>query len=133
MDHIKGQSLVALVILVGTVAVLIGTTLAFLASSFVDSSYGYSALVQADAAATAGAQDALLQLDRNVAFSSVGGYTVPVGSSTATVTVTPSSTAGCATIVSVATVSHRTRKISAVVSVSTTTDQAYIVSWQTIQ
>ena len=133
MDQNKGQSLVALVILIGTVAVLIGVTLAFLANSFVDTSYGYSALVQADAAASAGVQDALLQLNRNVGFTNTGGYTVPVGSSTATVTVTASSTAGFVTILSVATVSHRTRKISAVISVSTTTNQAYIVSWQTIQ
>ena len=133
MDQTKGQSLLALVILVGTVGVLIGTTLAFFAGSFVDTSYGYNALVQADAAATAGAQDALLRLDRNVAFTNSSGYTLAVGSTTATVTVTPSSSPGLVTILSVATVSDRTRTISAVVSVSTTTNQPNIISWQTIQ
>lgn len=133
MNWKKGQSLIALVILIGTLAVLIGTTIAFLSNSYVDSSYGYSALVKADAAATAGAQDALLHLNRNVSFSSIGGYTIPVGSSTATVTVTPSSTPGLVTILSVATVSNRTRSISVVASVSTTTNQVNIVSWQTIQ
>lgn len=126
-----GQAFLALVLLIGGAVILIGVTLAFLASSFIDSGYGYQATVQAEAVATAGAHDALLKLVRNTSFSSPGGYNVPVGSSTATVTVTQS--AGTATILSVATVSLRTRKINVVAAVNSTTSQITVTSWQAIQ
>jgi hypothetical protein len=128
----KGQAFLSLIFLIGVVVVGIGVAVAFLASSFVDTGYGYQASIQADAVATSGAQDALLQLDRNVGFSS-GGYSVAVGSSTATVTVTPSSTVGFTTIISSATVSNHTRKVNVVVSVVSSTSQVSIVSWQAVQ
>ena len=116
---------------------LIGVMLAFFANSFIDTGYGYQALVRAEAAATSGAQDALLQLDRNANFAATcgcgsNGYSVPVGSSTAVVTVNASSTAGIVTILSAATVSSRTRKISVVAAVNASTSQVTILSWQVI-
>ena len=110
--------------------VFTGITMAILASIFVDSGYGLQAQNAAQAAATAGAQDAYLQLIRNNTFSSGGGYTVTAGSSSALVTVnqnTPST--GLATVVSVATVLNRTRKIQAVFSVNAVTGQISLVSW----
>src|SRR5580658_10262785 len=82
----KGQSFLALVLLIGGIVAVIGVTIAFFSSSFVDSSYGYQASASAETAATSGAEDALLQLDRNAAFAS-GGYSLVVGSTTATVSV----------------------------------------------
>ena len=67
----------------------------------------------AEAAATAGVEDAMLRLARNAGFASVG-YSVPVGAWTASVSVAQSSpAAGYVTAVSAVTVSNVTRKLSA--------------------
>ena len=130
MKH-NGQSLLALVILIGSVVAIIGITLAFLASSFVDSSYGYQASALAEAAATSGAEDALLQLDRNTATSS---YSLAVGSTTATITITQNSpSANFVTVLSQSTVAGRTRKIDIVLAQNASTTQMTVVSWQEIQ
>ena len=135
MTHNRiGQTFLALVFLIGGIIALAGITLAFLATSFIDSSYGFQASIKAETVANSGVQDALLQLDRNPAFSNIGGYFLPVGSSTATVTVTQGSpSANFITILSTATVSGHTKKINVVVSESTTTAQMSIVSQQEIQ
>ncbi len=134
----RGQTFLALIFLIGGTVLLIGLTLAFLATSFIDTGYGYQSSVQAEAVATSGAQDALLQLDRNANFGSPGPsgyhYNVTVGSSTAAVTVTQSvPSAGFDTILSAATVSNHIRKINVVVAINATTSQISVVSWQTIQ
>jgi hypothetical protein len=136
---VKGQAFLALVFLIGAIVALVGITLALFASSFVDSGYGYQASAQAQAVATAGVEDALLQLDRNVNFPcgtvDASGYTIPVGSSTATVTVTQNcpTTNGSATILSTATVSNHTSKLSVVVSVNASTSQVSVMSWTPTQ
>ena len=131
MNRTQGQTFLALIFLIGGAVVAIGLTLAFFASSFIDTGYGYRSAVQAEAVATSGAQDALLQLNRNSGFSNTSGYSIPVGSSTAVVTVTQNSpSAGYATILSAATVSNRTKNISIVVAINATTSQIAIVSWQ---
>lgn len=135
-NRTAGQAFLSLVLLVGGAMTLIGLTLAFIATSFIDTGYGYQAITQAQAAATSGAQDALLQLDRNVTFGNSSGYTysLPVGSSTATVTVTQSSpSAGFVTILSTATIANRTGKVMVVAAVNTTTSQTAVASWQIIQ
>lgn len=126
----KGQAFLALTFFIGGIVMIAGILIAFFALSSVDAGYGVAASFKAEAAATAGAEDGLLQLDRNAAFSS-GGYTVSAASSTtATVTVTPGTpSAGLVTILSVATVSNRTKKVSVVVSENATTGLVSIVSW----
>jgi len=127
----SGQAFLSLVLLMGGAMLLIGLTLAFIATSFIDTGYGYQALTQAQAAAASGAQDALLQLDRNAGFGTTNGYvyTVSVGSSTATVTVTQNApSAGLVTIYSTATVANRTRNITVVASVNASTSQVAVVS-----
>ena len=129
-----GQAFLSLVLLVGATIGLIGMMLIFFANSFVDTGYGYRALAQAEAVAGAGAQDALLQLARNVNFSNTGGYAVAVGSSTATVTVTQNSpSAGLVTILSTAVVSSRIRKINVVAAVNASTSQVTVNSWNLVQ
>jgi hypothetical protein len=101
----------------------------------VDTGYGVAAGLNAESAATAGAEDALLQLDRDSQFSNTSGYTVSSGTSTtAAVTVTQSSpSAGLATIVSASTVSGHTKKIQVIVSENGSTGAINVVSWTEVQ
>ncbi len=129
----KGQAFLALIFLIGTIVALIGITLAFLANSFIDTGYGYQASTQAEAVATSGAEDALLQLNRS-GSGAPSSYSVPVGSSTASVTITQGSpSAGLVTILSTATVSSRTRKINVVAALNASTTKVSVVSWAEIQ
>jgi uncharacterized protein (UPF0333 family) len=132
----KGQAFLALVFLIGTIVVLIGATLAFTANSFIDSGYGYNASIQAQAAATSGVNDALLQLDREgTAWTpTTNPYTIAVGSTTATVTVTANSpSTNYYTILSAATVASHVGKVSVVAYVVASTSQVQVVSWQNVQ
>lgn len=133
----KGQAFLALTFFIGGILVVAGILIAFITISYVDTGYGIAASAKAEEAATAGAEDALLQLDRNAAFSTAvsGPYTVSSASSTtATVTVTQGSpSAGLVTILSVATVSAHAKKISVVVSENASTGQVGVVSWTDIQ
>ena len=119
--------------MIGGNVALIGVTLTFLTDPFVDTGYGYRASVQAEAVAGAGAEDALLRLNRDASFTSAG-YNLAVGSSTATVVVSSTTpTAGYTTILSTATVNSRVKKINVVVSIGSNTGQINVVSWQSIQ
>ena len=119
-------------LLVGGIVIAAGILFAFFVASFIDSGYGLQASYIAEATATSGVEDAFLQLVRNGSFSSPSGYAINVGGNAAAVTVSvPSS--GLITILSVATVSLRTRKITAVVSENPTTSQITLVSWQETQ
>ena len=133
----KGQSFLALVFFIGGILSISAILIASLALSNVDTGYGIAASFRAEAVATAGAEDGLLQIDRQGSYFSAAapGYTVALGSSTAaTVTVTQNSPAsGFATILSAATVSGHTRKISVVVSENPSTGQTNVVSWADVQ
>jgi len=131
-----GQAFLSMTILIGGIVVAAGIFFAFFVASFIDSGYGLQASYAAEATATAGVEDAILQLSRNGAFSGPSGYstpyTVPVGSNTASVTISAPSS-GLITILSVSTVSLRIRKITAVVSEDPLTNQIKLVSWQETQ
>jgi hypothetical protein len=133
----KGQAFLALTFFIGGILAVAGILIAFITISYVDTGYGVAASAKAEEAATAGAEDGLLQLDRNAAFSTAvsGPYTVSSASSTtATVSVTQSSpSAGLVTILSAATVSGHAKKISVVVSENASTGQVSVVSWTDIQ
>ena len=133
---VAGQAFLSMTILVGGIVVAAGIFFAFFVASFIDSGYGLQASYVAEATATAGVEDAILQLSRNGAFSGPSGYstpyTIPVGSNTASVTINAPSS-GLITILSVSTVSLRIRKITAVVSEDSLTNQIKLVSWQETQ
>ena len=131
IQNSKGQVFLSMTLLIGGVVVASGVLFSFFVASFVDSGYGLQASYAAEAAATSGVEDALLQLTRNGAFSNPSGYAVVLGKNTATVTVSAPSS-GLITIVSTATVSMRTRKIVVVASENPATNQIAIVSWQEI-
>jgi len=127
----SGQAILALTFLIGGIIVLTGVTLAFLVSSVLNATYGYRSAEIAQAAAVAGVEDALMQLDRSGSGFSSGGYPVIVGNYSATVTVVQSSpVAGQVTITSTASVANRRRTIRAIVSENSTTGQIILISWQ---
>lgn len=129
----SGQAALSLVFLIGILIISMGAGLAFLSSSFLNSGYGFQAANRALAVALAGVEDALMQLARNKDFSAASAYTVPVGSDSASVTVTQGSpVSGQATISSSALVSFRQRKIQAVVSIDSTTGKVSVLSWQLV-
>jgi hypothetical protein len=131
----KGQAFLAMTFFIGGILVVAGILIAFITISYVDTGYGVAASARAEEAATAGAEDGLLQLDRNAAFSNTTGYSVSSASSTmATVTVTQNSpSTGLVTILSAATVSGHAKKVSIVVSLNASTGQVSVVSWTNIQ
>jgi hypothetical protein len=129
----KGQMFVGMVLLIGAIIAVVGFLVLFLSGSLVNTSYGVKAEAVAQAAATAGAEDAMLQLDRNSFSSFPVTYTLPVGSTTATVNVnTNTPSAGFITVTSTATFSNHVKVLRAVFSVDSNT-QVNLVSWQNIQ
>lgn len=134
----NGQVFLALIFFIGGIVAIVGLLIAFFAASSADTGYGVSSAASAESAATAGVEDALLQLNRNGKFpqySTIGNpYTVSSSSTTARVTVTQNApVAGQVTILSVSTVSAHTKKIQVIVSEDATTGQVNIVSWAEIQ
>src|SRR5665213_3801651 len=128
----SGQSFLVLVFLIGGMVAIVGVMIALFANSFVNTGFGYQTSALAEAAATSGAQDALLQLDRNASFAS-SGYTLTVGSTTATISVTQNTpSANLVTISSTATVFAHKRTISVVLSENASTSQMTVISWQEI-
>ncbi|MDO8536822.1 MAG: hypothetical protein Q7R94_01085 [bacterium] len=128
----RAQAILALILLIGGIILLIALALAFLATSFVNSAYGYAIAQRAQAVAISGANDALMQLARDKDFSS-GGYSFSVGSSTATVTVTQNSPlTGQVAITSTATITFRKRTVGIVVSRNASSSQITVISWTQI-
>jgi len=132
----KGQAALTLVLVVGAIVLIAGLTLLFLLISFTNSTYGLRAANRALAVATAGVEDMLIRIVRDVSFSGCTPQptcTVMVGNDTATVTVTnayatttPGSTI---TIDSEAGVLTARRKVRVVLSVDAATGRINTVSW----
>lgn len=124
----SGQAALGMVLLIGGVIVLIAATMAFLVFSYLNSTFGYQASQKAYAVAVSGVDDGFMRLLRNKDFSSTG-YTLPVGSSTATVSVTQNSpSANQATINSQATISFYSRRIRQIVEVNATSGEIIVLS-----
>jgi hypothetical protein len=129
----KGQMFVGMVLLIGSIIAVLGLLFLFLSGSLVSTSYGVKDEAVAQAAATAGAEDALLRIERNSFSSFPTTYTLPVGSTMATINVntnTPSS--GFVTVTSSATFANHIKVLRVILSVNTST-QASIVSWTQVQ
>lgn len=125
----RAQTALILAFLIGGTALLIGVSLAFLVASFSATSLSYQTANRALAAATAGAQDGLLQLLRNKDFS--GGYTVPLGDYSAVVSVVQS--VGQATITSTASASTGVkRRIVVAASADPLTAKVTVLSWRQV-
>ncbi|MBI4087547.1 MAG: hypothetical protein HY434_01830 [Candidatus Liptonbacteria bacterium] len=125
----RAQAVLSLVFLIGGIIVLAGLTLAFLANSFLNSTYGFAISERAKAVAASGAYDALMRLARNKDLST-SGYSLSVGSDSATVSVTQDSPAtGLVIVTSISTISNRERRVRAVVSRDATSSLIATVSW----
>jgi hypothetical protein len=129
-ENAAGQAFLSTVLLIGGIMIVIAAAVAVLAATVLDSGYGLRASNKAESVATAGVNDAFLRLIRTSSFSS-GGYTVTVPEGSAAVSVTQSG--GAATVLSSATIGVRTRKISAMFSISSSTGQVMLVLWQDVQ
>ncbi len=128
-----GQTFLALVFLIGGLIATVAITFAILSVSFAGQTYAFQSATVAEAAATAGVEDAQVQLIRNSSFSS-GGYTVNSGAANASVVVTQNSPAtGFVTVVSASTVALNIRKIQAVFYENASTSQISLASWQFTQ
>lgn len=137
LESRRGQAALSLVFLTGGIIVLIGVSLAFLAISFINSSFGFQSANKALAAASAGVNDAMLQLTRNKSFvkSCFDNYCVPSScvQGDAAVAVTQNSPSpGLVTIESQATSFVSQRKIKAIVSVNASTTQVNLISWELV-
>lgn len=129
----SGQAFLSTILLMGGIMVVAGIVVAYLAIAFIDSGYGLQSSETAEATATAGVNDAFMRIVRNSSFSSTG-YALAVANNTANITVTQNTpSAGLDTILSTAIVGGRTRKISAVIAVTSSTGQSTMLSWQDVQ
>ena len=127
----RGQAALVTSFLIGVTVLFAGITMSFLATSFLEATYGFEAASRASVAAGSGIQDALLQLARNKDFNP-GTYSIPLGSATTTVTITRDSpVAGKITILSTSTINRYEQRLRAIVSISTSTGQVDLISWQT--
>ena len=119
----------SLVFIIGGIVVIIGMTLAFLATSFINAAYGFREAQRAEAVAASGAYDAILRLTRNKDLSGV--YALPIDGLSASVTVSPDvPSAGFVTIVSNSSVSGRFRSVESVVSRDAVSGQISLISWR---
>jgi len=131
LKHSRGQAFLSMVFFIGGIMLVTGITMAVIAAAFIDSGYGAQAADNAETAAFAGIEDAMLQLARNSELTGGGQvqYALASGNYFATVTVGVPTGAGLVTVVSTATVSSRMRKVQAVLSVNPATGQVAVVSW----
>lgn len=131
----RAQAALSLIFLIGGIALLVSVTLSLVAINFLNSTFAFQSANKAMSLATSGAEDALIQLNRNNSFSSPAGYGIPSGCSAgavdcATVVVNQNTpAANQATIVSTATSFSSERKIQVIVSINPNSGQVSVVSW----
>lgn len=121
-----GQSALTLAFLIGWITIIAGATLGFLASSFSTSALGFLAANRANAAASAGINDAILKLARtmNYTIPESGSYTFQTDGITTNVTIAhgvPSNNSVISTITAVANAGLFRRTIEASVLVDAKT------------
>ncbi len=127
-----GQMMLSLIFLIGGVIITIGVALSILGFSFITSITGYRAAILAEAAASSGANDAILQVVRNANFSSTG-YTLPFTNVSDIVTATQGTpSANETTIISLAQIRTIKQKIQVILSIDPVSKKVDVVSYQKI-
>lgn len=117
-------------LLIGGIVIEIAIVSAALTFIGITNALSVRAAAEALFLARAGAQDAIMRVVRDKNFSS-SGYTVPVGSRSATVVVTKDQPqAGQTTITATSSVVRRQKEIQAVVTIDGVTGQSEIVSFK---
>src|SRR3989338_2324886 len=100
----KGQAAFITIIMIGGIVIFFGITLAFLAFSFTNSTYGVQYSTRALSAANAGAKDALMRLARNKDYGDTS-YDLVLGKDMASVSLVNNSVStGIVTITSLASI-----------------------------
>lgn len=127
----QGQAALSVILLIGGAMIAVGLTLLIVYISFINSSSSYQISQQTESTAVAGAEDGLMQLVRGKAPSSFSPYTVSLGSSAATVTITQNAN-GQAVITSVATIFGFLRTLQVIAAINSTTNQVTVISWKFI-
>ena len=122
----EGQAALSMVFIIGGIIVFASLSLAFIIVSFISSSSGYQASNRALAAASAGANDAILRIARDATYAS-SSFSVPIDSYTATVSMTTSTTS--TVIMSTAQVLGYERSVRVVVSIVSSTGAFSILAW----
>ncbi len=115
-----GQTLIALLIFI-LVAMTITIAATAVAIINIQANNSFTTGEQALAAANSGIEDAVIQLERNPSYS---GGTMPIANGTATITV---SGTGTQTIVSIGSVGHFQRTVTA--TASTTANIVTVTNW----
>lgn len=124
----QGQMFVGVVLIIGSVVALVGLLLLFLSGTLVSTSYGVKANAAAQAAATAGAEDAILKLERG-ALTFPADYSISVNGTKAYVTAGDNEpSAGFVSVTSTATSAHHIKTIHVVLSVGSNS-QVSVVGW----
>ena len=131
----RGQAALSTVFLIGGVIILFALTLAFLALRITASTYGAEAANRAEAAATAGAEDAILRLTREpIKPGFPEEYTFNIDNTrSASIKITRDEAAGLATIISSSTVGTNQRTIEVLVSFSSSTGMVDLISWSAVK
>ena len=134
----RGQAALSLVFLIGGIALLVSVTIAVIAIGFLNSTFAFQSANRAYANATSGAQDALLKLARNDAFSDLVGYEVPYVdggslSNCAFVTVNQVDLSKQVEIISTATVFASTRKIKVIAAIDQNNGEVSVSSWTNLE
>lgn len=124
---------VGMVLLIGSVIAIVSLLLLFLSGALVSTGYGIKNTTAAQAAATAGAEDAMLKLERGAIASFPASYTISANGTTATILVgNDAPAAGFVTVTSTATVANH-ESIVRVVMVENTSSPMSVVSWKVLQ
>lgn len=124
-----GQAVLAPVLIIGSIVMLLGVTLTFLANSLINITGGFQAAEQAQSVAFSGVYDALMRLSRAKGF--YGAYVVPINDWSANVAVVQDfPSVGLVEITSDAVASRRRREVRAIVSRNSINGAISLVSWE---
>ena len=109
----QGIAALPTIVIIGTLVLLIAVAL--VSSGMIENaiSFGHKESQEAYVAADLGAQDAIMRISRNKNFTSAG-YVITAGNGTANIAVSGAATK---TIISIGTVSNKTRTLQVVVNV----------------
>ncbi len=130
---VSGAAALPVVLVIGSVVLELTLVSSFVAYTLSQSGFGERASTEALFVARSGAMDAIRKVVRNKDFSDADGYTLTVGSKSASVTVTKDSpTTGQTRVVSTGTAWLRQKKIRADLTVNATTGEVNLISFEEI-
>ncbi|MBS3903324.1 MAG: hypothetical protein KGZ30_03050 [Anaplasmataceae bacterium] len=131
-SNTKGQAALATVFLIGGVIVLFALTLAFLALRITATTFSAESSSKALAAATAGAEDAVIKVIRNPGYQEEYSFAVNANTTT-TVSVVKDGLTNQTIVIASSTVGSSKRSVQVVIGVSSSTGRVDVISWETVR